>query len=660
MNPKTENLAAVHRAALQAHAAGLCVIPPAEDGTKRPLPNSRGTWEAYKTRRQTNDEMCEWYPGRSGLGIISGPVSGHIECWDFDERGTYQDFRARASECGLGGVVDRIEAGYLDETPAGGFRWLVGYPAEVKREPNNIKLARRPKRPEERQHENDKIKTLIELPPFAIVAPSNGAVHPSGKPYARRSGSFSTIASYTPDERDALIELARSFDAMPRASERTGARGHAGEDRPGDDYASRTTWRELLEPEGWKLIFERGGVTYWRRPGKAIGISATTNFGGADLFYVFTSSTPFEPDTAFSRFGAYAYLKHGGDFQAAARALAAQGYGAHKGSAKSDGRAHGGGTHGASGASPNPLDGLIERATADPGAPFVPEVLKALVTLRKSDPAAFEKLRAQLKKAGVRVGELDKALARESGEHTSREPTQADVLIEVSSDAELFHAPDGTGYADIEISGHRETFPIRSKAFKQWLARRYFEEERGAPSSEALQSTLNVIDARARFDGPERKAHVRVAELNGKIYLDLADNAWRAVEIDADGWRVVPAPPVRFRRPAGMMPLPEPALGGSVTALRAFLNVKSDGDFVLAVAWLLATLRSGEPYPVLALYGEQGSAKSTFSRILARSDRSEHSVSSFAATQRGRSGYRCAQRAHSRFRQCQRAQARHG
>jgi hypothetical protein len=91
---------------------------------------------------------------------------------------------------------------------------------------------------------------------------------------------------------------------------------------------------------------------------------------------------------------------------------------------------------------------------------------------------------------------------------------------------------------------------------------------------------------------------------------------WRAIEIDTAGWRVIDKPPVRFRRAAGMRPLPMPVRGGSVDTLRSFLNVQSDNDFVLAVAWALAVLRNCGPYPVLILSGEQGSAKSTFSSIL--------------------------------------------
>ena len=264
----------------------------------------------------------------------------------------------------------------------------------------------------------------------------------------------------------------------------------------------------------------------------------------------------------------------------------------------------------------DPLEGLVENTARDPGAPFAPDALERLSALKKDDRAAFEALRAQLKGAGVRVTALDEAIAEENGETGGRGPTQADILIDLAQSAELFHAPDGTGFADLEINGHRETWPIRSKGFRRWLARRFYDATQGAPSSEALASVLNVIEAKAHFDAPEREVYVRVGGLDGRLYLDLGDGSWRAVEIDVSGWRVIDNPPVRFRRAAGMQPLPMPVRGGSVEALRSFLNLKTDTDFVLVVAWTLACLRDRGPYPVIVLSGEQGSAKSTFSAIL--------------------------------------------
>ena len=118
---------------------------------------------------------------------------------------------------------------------------------------------------------------------------------------------------------------------MPRREQRAPATlkaTTAGSDlRPGDDYNQRMSWAAVLEPAGWTEVFTRGDVTHWRRPDKTFGISATTNFGGSDLFYPFTSSTEFQPETTYSRFGVYALLEHRGDFGKAALALAKKGYG---------------------------------------------------------------------------------------------------------------------------------------------------------------------------------------------------------------------------------------------------------------------------------------------------------------------------------------------
>ena len=263
----------------------------------------------------------------------------------------------------------------------------------------------------------------------------------------------------------------------------------------------------------------------------------------------------------------------------------------------------------------DPLEGLAERSAEDPGAAFVPEVLERLAVLKTEDPAAFAALRSQLKRLGYRVTALDEAIAKTTG-GGRREPTQADMLIDLAGAAELFHAADSTAYAEIEINGHRETWPVRTKGFRRWLARQFFENTGGAPSSEALHSALNVIEAKAHFDGPERPVYIRVGGLDDRLYLDLGNETWRAIEITTTGWHVVENPPVRFRRTAGMQPLPVPVPGGSVELLRTFLNIQSDADFVLVVAWALAVLRDRGPYPVLVLSGEQGSAKSTLGGLL--------------------------------------------
>src|SRR5262249_3201598 len=215
----------------------------------------------------------------------------------------------------------------------------------------------------------------------------------------------------------------------------------------------------------------------------------------------------------------------------------------------------------------------------------------------------------------------------QSAKAQQKKEKAADILIRLAGGAEeLFHAPDGTGFATIRGGDHVETWPVRSKGFKRWLAREFFTETASAPNSDAIQSALNVIEARTHFDGRQRTVHVRVGAFDGRLYLDLADMRWRAVEIDGDGWRTVDQAPIPFRRAASMLALPEPVHGGSINELRKFLNVRvpqdedqsenKDRDFTLSVAFILAALRERGPYPVLCLAGEHGSAKSTFTAVL--------------------------------------------
>ena len=190
------------------------------------------------------------------------------------------------------------------------------------------------------------------------------------------------------------------------------------------------------------------------------------------------------------------------------------------------------------------------------------------------------------------------------------------MLKEVMLSEELFHTAGGVAYADFIAGGHRESWPIRSKQFRIWLRRCYYQATGAAASSAAIATALDLLEARAQFDAPERVVSIRVAEHADCVYLDLAGEHWRAVEIGADGWRVLERPPVRFRRAPGMLPLPVPERGGSIEALRSFLNLSSQNDFILVVAWLLAALRPAGPYPLLTITGEQGSAKTFLSKLL--------------------------------------------
>ena len=89
------------------------------------------------------------------------------------------------------------------------------------------------------------------------------------------------------------------------------------------------------------------------------------------------------------------------------------------------------------------------------------------------------------------------------------------MLNEMVLCEELFHTPSGVAFADFITEGHRETWPIRSKRFRTWLRRCYYHASGSAPSAAAIRSALDLLEARAQFDGPERAVNTRVAEHAG-------------------------------------------------------------------------------------------------------------------------------------------------
>lgn len=312
-------------------AAGFTVLPVATDGSKAPAV----AWKKYQDTPPTPHEQAAWFaPGRTdGLGVLCGAASGHLEMIELEGRaaadGMLAELGRLAHDNGAGPAWDRVAAGYAETTPSGGWHFL--YRVDGTARPNT-KLARR-RGPDTRP------EVLVETRGeggFVVIAPSGGRTHPTGLSWDVVVGDPGTVPTISGDERDLLYAVATMLDRMPAPAPPAAAGGlmaggktGTGGTRPGDDYEARTTWDDLLTPRGWTKVRSMGRGHAWRRPGKTIGISATTgqSTDGADRLYVFTTSTEFDAEKPYTRFAAYTHLEHGGDWHAAARALAAAGYG---------------------------------------------------------------------------------------------------------------------------------------------------------------------------------------------------------------------------------------------------------------------------------------------------------------------------------------------
>lgn len=317
---RLEQRSALYETALSAYQAGINVIPVCIDGSKRP---GLDKWKMYQQRRVTASEIRQWFHhSERGLAVITGPISGNLEALDIDSQEIYQVWLERLREHRfLHSVYERIANGYLEATPDGGRHLLYRCEAVGR----NRALARR------QRAEGQGYQTLIETRGnggMLIIAPSGGGVHPSGKPYRLLHGGIARIATITAEEREQLLALACQFDETPvriyEEREEYKRERDPNSQRPGDLFNQSARWEDILRPHGWQLARTVNNAGQWRRPGKrGPGISATTNYAGNDLLYVFSTATLFEPERGYSKFAAYTLLEHNGDFTAAAQALAA-------------------------------------------------------------------------------------------------------------------------------------------------------------------------------------------------------------------------------------------------------------------------------------------------------------------------------------------------
>jgi len=202
-----------------------------------------------------------------------------------------------------------------------------------------------------------------------------------------------------------------------------------------------------------------------------------------------------------------------------------------------------------------------------------------------------------------------------TAEAAPRKPTARDGLIALIEDEiELWHDLEEIAYATVMVGGHREHRELASRRFRSWFSW-FGGETLGVTTRNAIDEALSWAEGSAIYRGPCHKTWRRVAEYDGRIYIDLGCPNWRAIEISASGWRVVAAAPVKFLRSPGIQPLPEPEAGETIELLREFVHVETDADFHLILAWMVAALRPDGPFPILLLTGQQGASKSTVARV---------------------------------------------
>ncbi|MFC7478527.1 hypothetical protein ACFQS7_29685 [Dankookia sp. GCM10030260] len=186
--------------------------------------------------------------------------------------------------------------------------------------------------------------------------------------------------------------------------------------------------------------------------------------------------------------------------------------------------------------------------------------------------------------------------------------------------------PDGEVYARVPMGEGVLNIAVRTQRFDSMCRQLYGKAfpvmgshglRPPGVSDNAIKTAIGSFIAMGLDSKDVHVPGVRLADYDGAIWIDLGDDTHRVVRVTADGWSVESTTQAPLVRKGGMRALPVPVRADdSASRLRGLLNIASDDDFRLACAWLVAALRPTGPYAIIAVDGEQGSGKSTTSKML--------------------------------------------
>ena len=286
----------------------LSVIPTKEDKTPTIA------WTPYQSNRMSPEEV-EGYFSKApvkGIAVICGAVSGGLEVIDVDTKhDTTGSLWDELSSIIQGNLPQVYKSLVIAQTKSGGYHLYYRCSSIA----GNLKLATKQNR-----------EVLIETRGqggYVVAPPSPGYSYIQGEP-----GNIPTI---TPEERDSLLSIAKSFNELPevepKVSTPTPVTPSSSGLSPFEDYKERGDLVDFLEDKGWKVVRRTGQRIYLLRPGDTKSAYSGNFHTELRTLRIFSSSTEFNPDIAYNPSQVFSLLECSGDNKLAYRRLLELGYG---------------------------------------------------------------------------------------------------------------------------------------------------------------------------------------------------------------------------------------------------------------------------------------------------------------------------------------------
>ncbi len=198
--------------------------------------------------------------------------------------------------------------------------------------------------------------------------------------------------------------------------------------------------------------------------------------------------------------------------------------------------------------------------------------------------------------------------------------TRAEELVRLAEESGAIRFLDQYREPHVRLPAEtaQGTCKIRSKEFRQWLARQLWQKKGAVATQEVLYAAALTLEGRTRYGRAVHPLEQRVTWHEGAIWYDLADERGRAVRVTAQGWSVEERVPILFRRAGHQSAQVLPIRGRPLSALLPLVRFAQPQTGPLLLAYLVSCLVPDIPHPVALVTGPQGATKSTLCRFLRR------------------------------------------
>jgi len=288
---------------IDGHELGLSIIPVSTN--KTPFK----AWARYQKEIAGFDDWHRHFINQGTVGIITGKISGNLECLDIDVKNdprktVMTEFSDRIPDELLGRLL-------IQSTPNNGFHIIYRCPEAVI--DGNQKLALH-------QDKAVIIETRGEAGYFCSSKTSNDILQ----------GVFNLetldvrIPEISVDEREFLLETARSLTRYFPENQKSKKRFEYNEPAI-NEFNQGFDVLELFEKHNWSIVKQDLEKVYLLRPGSAASHSGYY-FKATKTFYCFTTSTGFKTEKPYNHFQVFQVLEGRDDYKTALRLLPKLGY----------------------------------------------------------------------------------------------------------------------------------------------------------------------------------------------------------------------------------------------------------------------------------------------------------------------------------------------